>query len=539
MSTKVKYQYSHPSTSPTTKYQSISLTEPVEENIPRIDTFEIKSQLRHVLGDNGEFYWTALSDFLKGKIVRQEFDTMAKLYLNGDTVALHNHLIFTILRNTHSTSPNQPNHNGWSNNPTDCVIPLKRRPRSTEDKKVKVRKIADGLHKDIKDRVRVAVLKQDVPKKPSSIILDPPLAMKYPAPIVPSQHAQDYNRISQTATCLTLRELPDKPTLRDRMLTIAYENDITTVHEDAVEYMSVAVENYLKSLLHSSIHKRLPKYPTSLFNITAPFLNQSQPNENLSSSNNHVSNDLNPFSFDAASVNSDELDKGIDRNGYENDFDDDEVMINGLTNGNGVDHSSVSSMSPVLEPAGLGRLKTKRGSNGYPNSQPISNPTSRPTRNPSNHSHSANTSPHIFSTPASNSLSASNQPQPNGHSHPSHHTFNPHSQSPFSPAPPPDAFNSPSNHSNAQNPDIPAILTARGPMTLSDLDFAIDMDPSILVTWPECVIEELKGNLWHELCEDLESDEEEADDEMRRSSGSGSRIGDDGDRAIEIDQDVV
>lgn len=48
----------------------------------RQDVLLLKQQLAEALGDNGPSYWQALTDFVSGKLNRQEFDFYANLYLS-------------------------------------------------------------------------------------------------------------------------------------------------------------------------------------------------------------------------------------------------------------------------------------------------------------------------------------------------------------------------------------------------------------------------------------------------------------------------
>ena len=65
----------------------------------RQDVLLLKQQLSEALGDNGPSYWQALTDFVSGKLNRQEFDFYANLYLsrkNGtETNSLRLALVFS------------------------------------------------------------------------------------------------------------------------------------------------------------------------------------------------------------------------------------------------------------------------------------------------------------------------------------------------------------------------------------------------------------------------------------------------------------
>jgi hypothetical protein len=55
---------------------------PATDKDGRQDVLLIKQQLAEALGENGPSYWQALTDFVCGKLNRQEFDFYANLYLS-------------------------------------------------------------------------------------------------------------------------------------------------------------------------------------------------------------------------------------------------------------------------------------------------------------------------------------------------------------------------------------------------------------------------------------------------------------------------
>ena len=50
----------------------------------RRDTLAFKERLNQVLGSNATHYWSALKEFLTGRLNRDEFDHWATLYLPKD-----------------------------------------------------------------------------------------------------------------------------------------------------------------------------------------------------------------------------------------------------------------------------------------------------------------------------------------------------------------------------------------------------------------------------------------------------------------------
>ncbi|KAJ1498317.1 hypothetical protein HMI55_004993 [Coelomomyces lativittatus] len=70
-------------------------------------------------------------------------------------------------------------------------------------------------------------------------------------------------------TCQQEQELPHRQTLRNRMLCIAYENQLTSVGEEAVDIMNLGLHNYLKNILSNLFDlKRDPLLPPSILPST-------------------------------------------------------------------------------------------------------------------------------------------------------------------------------------------------------------------------------------------------------------------------------
>ncbi|KAJ2433597.1 hypothetical protein IWW46_006337, partial [Coemansia sp. RSA 2440] len=68
----------------------------------RYQLTQLKEQLAEALGDDGPAYWSALRDFVHGRLNRQEFDFYAYLYLSDEKAKLHNQFILATIHNAQS-----------------------------------------------------------------------------------------------------------------------------------------------------------------------------------------------------------------------------------------------------------------------------------------------------------------------------------------------------------------------------------------------------------------------------------------------------
>ncbi|KAF9319223.1 hypothetical protein BG006_003019 [Podila minutissima] len=204
----------------------------------RQDVLLLKQQLAEALGDNGPSYWQALTDFVSGKLNRQEFDFYANLYLSRKNAPLHNQFILANIHNAQREAPPPTTRSvGWSKG--------KKSKEGTKEQEPKRRKIKNQVMSLGKaERERIKSLKEQnrnngaVKQKLKEHRISKPLAPPLPQPSI-----VEYNRGAHAPLCFDSKELPDFEAMKDRMTAIAMENGLLGgVHDDCIELMLHALE---------------------------------------------------------------------------------------------------------------------------------------------------------------------------------------------------------------------------------------------------------------------------------------------------------
>ncbi|KAF9372225.1 hypothetical protein CPB97_001377 [Podila verticillata] len=216
----------------------------------RQDVLLLKQQLAEALGDNGPSYWQALTDFVSGKLNRQEFDFYANLYLSRKNAPLHNQFILANIHNAQREAPPPTTRSvGWSKG--------KKNKDGTKEQEPKRRKIKNQIMSLGKaERERIKNLKEQnrnngVKQKLKEHRISKPLAPPLPQPSI-----IEYNRGAHAPLCFDSKELPDFEAMKDRMTAIAMENGLLSgVHDDCIELMLHALESHIKSVISNCIIK--------------------------------------------------------------------------------------------------------------------------------------------------------------------------------------------------------------------------------------------------------------------------------------------
>ncbi|KAG0234691.1 hypothetical protein BGW42_006311 [Actinomortierella wolfii] len=222
----------------------------------RQDVLLLKQQLAEALGENGPAYWQALTDFVCGKLNRQEFDFYANLYLSRENAPLHNKFILANIHNAQKEAPPPTSRSvGWSKGKRG-----KDGKALDKDKDPKQRKVKNQVLSLSKaERERIKLLKQNKGKDTPGYKakLKEHRILKGSQPLFPQPSAlAEYNRGLNMPLCFDSKELPDFESLRDRMTAIAYENGLFGgVHDDSVELMLHALETHIKNIISNCIIK--------------------------------------------------------------------------------------------------------------------------------------------------------------------------------------------------------------------------------------------------------------------------------------------
>ncbi|KAF9551823.1 hypothetical protein EC957_004146 [Mortierella hygrophila] len=220
----------------------------------RQDVLQLKQQLAEALGDNGPSYWQALTDFVSGKLNRQEFDFYANLYLSRKNAPLHNQFILANIHNAQRDAPPPSTRSeGWAKGKKGKDGKLL---KEKDPKRRKIKNQVMSLGKTERERIKglkdlnknSGVVKQKLKEHRISKPLAPPIVQQ------PLQ--AEYNRGAHAPLCFDSKELPDFESMRDRMTAVAMENGLMAgVQDSAVELMLHALESHIKSIVSNCIIK--------------------------------------------------------------------------------------------------------------------------------------------------------------------------------------------------------------------------------------------------------------------------------------------
>ncbi|KAF9089641.1 hypothetical protein BGX29_011934 [Mortierella sp. GBA35] len=220
----------------------------------RQDVLLLKQQLAEALGDNGPSYWQALTDFVSGKLNRQEFDFYANLYLSRKNAPLHNQFILANIHNAQREAPPPSTRSeGWAKGKKGKDGKLL---KEKDPKRRKIKNQVMSLGKTERERIKGL---KDVHKNSGLVkqkLKEHRVSKPLAPPIVQQPLQAEYNRGAHTPLCFDSKELPDFESMRDRMTAVAIENGLMSgVQDDAVELMLHALESHIKSIVSNCIIK--------------------------------------------------------------------------------------------------------------------------------------------------------------------------------------------------------------------------------------------------------------------------------------------
>ncbi|RKP24888.1 transcriptional regulator of RNA polII, SAGA, subunit-domain-containing protein [Syncephalis pseudoplumigaleata] len=254
----------------------------------RRDTLAFKEKLNQVLGTNAVHYWSALKEFLTGRLNRDEFDHWATLYLPADQIYLHNEFLLSTLFNALLETP--PNDAGkglkrkfgetdgdagktaagedGAKTPADAKSerPAKRKETPAERKHRELKQAVRALSKSERDRIRSLLKKQSnassmpapLPAAPPRISFPPPLVKLAQDPETLPAFATEYMRTLQAPFSSDAKGIPSGDALLDRMHAVAMEQGIHGIQQDAVRLMFSALEAsimHMKTIIEQCIIK--------------------------------------------------------------------------------------------------------------------------------------------------------------------------------------------------------------------------------------------------------------------------------------------
>ncbi|KAI8057044.1 transcriptional coactivator Hfi1/Transcriptional adapter 1 [Syncephalis plumigaleata] len=253
----------------------------------RRDTLAFKEKLNQVLGTNATHYWSALKEFLTGRLNRDEFDHWATLYLPADQIYLHNEFLLATLFNALVETP--PNDNkgqkrkfgeteteaekaaaAAGENGANAVAvdakderPKKKKETAAEAKHRELKQAVRALTKAERDHLRHLLKKKSNLTSEHTTVSAAASRISYPPPLVKLARdaetlpgfAAEYMRTLQAPFSSDAKGIPSGDALLDRMYAVAMEQGIHGIQQDAVRLMFSALEMHMKTIIEQCIIK--------------------------------------------------------------------------------------------------------------------------------------------------------------------------------------------------------------------------------------------------------------------------------------------
>ncbi|KAJ1943463.1 hypothetical protein GGF37_002637 [Kickxella alabastrina] len=239
----------------------------------RYQLTQLKEQLAEALGDDGPLYWSALRDFVQGKLNRQEFDFYAYLYLSGEKASLHNQFILATIHNAQSgvAPPEGERSEGFEGNKkrkledeAELVGSDGRGSRRSikallEDPKWRyVKELVKSLNKAERRAIKTLLKKPDItPEEAHTAIRSmKPVVLPLPASQLPQSYAMDIAKGITAPLVYDTKSTPDIESLSYRMVAIALEQGLPGgVTRDSGELLLYALDCHLKNVVSNMIYK--------------------------------------------------------------------------------------------------------------------------------------------------------------------------------------------------------------------------------------------------------------------------------------------
>jgi len=249
----------------------------------RLDLSAIKGRLQVALKEKAGAYWEYLRKFVQLKLSKREFEYYARSLLGEDNIWIHNVFIRSIISNARCPYP--------------PVIPQS--PARPAKKKQILVPIKEPLTLSPQNNTPQLANKKPTPKKkkttnapsaPTSTAQQPQ-PTRVPAP--PKPTARTKQVASKKPHPSPLKEGPltaDHAVLRQKMQRIVTDAGLSGLTHDSIRLMMLAVEAYVKRIIHSSkpVYRPHPPKPDHTKPPVPPY-NDGWYNHNPSSSTSSLS----------------------------------------------------------------------------------------------------------------------------------------------------------------------------------------------------------------------------------------------------------
>ncbi|KAJ2706804.1 hypothetical protein FB645_001252 [Coemansia sp. IMI 203386] len=239
----------------------------------RYQLTQLKEQLAEALGDDGPLYWSALRDFVQGRLNRQEFDFYAYLYLSGDKASLHNQFILATIHNAQSglAPPEGERNEGFESSKkrkADEDGDTQGGEKSASKRSIKalledpkwryVKELVKSLNKSERRAIKTLLKRPDItPEEAHSAIRSmKPVVLPLPAAQLPQSYAMDIAKGITAPLVYDTKSTPDIESLSYRMVAIALEQGLSGgVTREAGELLLYALDCHLKNIVSNMIYK--------------------------------------------------------------------------------------------------------------------------------------------------------------------------------------------------------------------------------------------------------------------------------------------
>ncbi|KAJ1845394.1 hypothetical protein LPJ70_002517 [Coemansia sp. RSA 2708] len=238
---------------------------------------QLKEQLAEALGDDGPSYWSALRDFVHGRLNRQEFDFYAYLYLSGEKAGLHNQFILATIHNAQSgqAPPEGERSAGFEgrrkrrhdeadaaaggNNGDEGHGNRRSIKALLEDPKWRyVKELVKSLNKSERRAIKTLLKRPNItPEEAQAAIRSiKPVVLPLPAAQLPQSYAMDIAKGITAPLVYDTKATPDIESLSYRMVAIALEKGLSGgVTREGGELLLYALDCHLKNIVSNMLYK--------------------------------------------------------------------------------------------------------------------------------------------------------------------------------------------------------------------------------------------------------------------------------------------
>ncbi|KAJ2505876.1 hypothetical protein GGI11_006849 [Coemansia sp. RSA 2049] len=256
----------------------------------RLQLIQLKEQLADALGDDGPSYWTALRDFVQGKLNRQEFDFYAYMYLSGEKATLHNQFILATIHNAQSghappdgeqsrgfegrrmkrkrnrgdgggsgDDENQDDDDGSGSGAGGAGKSRRSIRALLEDPRWRyVKELVKSLNKNERRAIKTLLKRPETTPEAAqeAIRLMKPVVLPMPQAQLPQTYAMDIAKGITAPLVYDTKATPDIESLGFRMVAIALEQGLSGgIARDAGELLLYALDCHLKNVVSNMIYK--------------------------------------------------------------------------------------------------------------------------------------------------------------------------------------------------------------------------------------------------------------------------------------------